>query len=76
MTTYFIAAGVAPDKHRRDIRGTTGRIDADVQEADARLSQQRHNRTGMPGHIGHFRGDGLLAITRIQRPGQAQAEAE
>ncbi len=66
----------APDKHRRHIRRPRGGVDADMQQLNPGPGQQRHDRAGVPRHIGHLCGDRCAPKAPIQLGREAQANVE
>ena len=61
-----LGAVAFPQKARRDFCERRRAVDAEVQKLDAVLRKQRHERFRVPGHIGHFGGDGLLSTQLIR----------
>ena len=66
MTTTSSPPGARQRKSVGHLRRRRGGVDAEVQEADAGLGEQRHDAERVAGHVGHLRRDGRDAEAAVE----------
>jgi len=47
-----------------------------MQEVESLLLHCRHERSGLSGHVRHFRCDGVLAEATVENPGNIQGRLQ